>query len=77
MHIPSRNIFSQMTDSNFSKLYPKESMFTKHCRAKYGLHSRTINSIIHEVKGEMNAYSALKKTELTQINNKIYEYVIF
>ena len=67
-----RKIWHEMTDPNFKKNYPKESMFTKHCRAIYGLHSRTINSIIHEVKGEMNAYIALKKTELLQVTNKIY-----
>lgn len=66
-----RKIWHEMTNPEYKNNYPKESVFTKHCRVVYGLHSRTINSIITEVKGLKNAYMELKETELKQLNNKI------
>ena len=66
-----RSIWHEMTDKDYNKKYAKESEFAKHCRNKYNLHSRTINSIIHEVKGIMHSYMELKKTELVSVTNKI------
>ena len=66
-----REIWHQMTNPNYNTKYSKESDFTKDCRKRYDLHSRTINSIIHEVKGLMNAYIELKKTELSIVEQKI------
>lgn len=66
-----REIWHQMTNPNYNTKYSKESDFTKDCRKKYDLHSRIINSIIHEVKGLMNAYIELKKTELNTVEQKI------
>lgn len=66
-----REIWHQMTNPNYNTKYSKESDFTKDCRKKYDLHSRTINSIIHEVKGLMNSYIELKKTELNTVEQKI------
>ena len=66
-----REIWHQMTNPNYNTKYSKESDFTKDCRKKYDLHSRTINSIIHEVKGLMNSYIELKKTELNTVKQKI------
>lgn len=66
-----RKIYHEMTNSDYSKKYKKEAEFTKHCRDTYELHSRTINSIIHEVKGSLNAFIELKKTELSSIEQKI------
>lgn len=66
-----RKIWHQMTNPNYNTKFSKESDFTKDCRKKYDLHSRTINSIIHEVKGLMNSYIELKKTELSTVEQKI------
>ena len=66
-----RQIWQIMTNPKFKKTFSKESEFTKWCRSQFNLHSRTINSIIHEVKGLMNSYMELKQVELTNILQKI------
>lgn len=66
-----RKIWQIMTNSKFKETFSKESEFTKWCRSQFNLHSRIINSIIHEVKGLMNSYMELKQLELTNIIQKI------
>ena len=66
-----RKIWHEYTNPNYNNLYSKESEFTKHCRDTNNLHSRTINSIMHEVKGLLNAYKELKLTELSALKSKI------
>lgn len=66
-----RQIWQIMTNKQYKKRFHKESEFTKWCRQHFNLHSRTINSIIHEVKGLMNSYMELKQLELNTINEKI------
>ena len=68
-----RKIFYEMTHPLFKQRYKTEAVFEKHCRKTYSLHSRTINSIVNEVKGIMKAYMELKKTELADLNTKIKE----
>ena len=63
-----------MTDINFNNKYKSDADYEKHCRTIYGMHSRTINSIVREVKGIMKAYMELKKTELAQLVTKITAY---
>lgn len=69
-----RKIWYEMTDINFNNKYKSDADYEKHCRNSYGMHSRTINSIVHEVKGIMKAYMELKKTELSQLVTKIISY---
>ena len=69
-----RKIWYEMTDINFNNKYKSNADYEKHCRNSYGMHSRTINSIVNEVKGIMKAYMELKKTELSQLATKIISY---
>ena len=66
-----RRIWSEMIDPNYKKNYPTDVKFEQHCRLVYGLHSRAINSIVRELRGFKKAYMELKKTELSQLENKI------
>lgn len=66
-----RKIWHEMTNIDYVKNYANDAVFGKHCRAIYGLHSRATNSVINEVRGIMNAYMELKKTELKQVEGKI------
>ena len=66
-----RKIFYEMTHPLFRQRYKTEAVFEKHCRTIYGMHSRTINSIVNEVKGIIKAFMELKKIELADINTKI------
>lgn len=66
-----RQIWQEMTDSNYSIKFPKESDFTRYCRDKYNMLGRTLNSIITDVKGRKKSYVELKRYELSQIEFKI------
>ena len=68
-----RKIWYEMIKSDFNIKYKNISEFQKHCRNTYDLHSRTINSIVHEIVAKKNAYMELKKTELKTVNQKIKE----
>ena len=69
-----RKIWHEMINSNYKKKFSSDYDFEKHCRAKYGLHSRAINSIIRDIRGQMCAYMELKKTELHDLESKISSY---
>lgn len=66
-----RKIWHEMVKTDFTLKYKNLSEFQKHCRNIYDLHSRTINSIVHEIIAKKNAYMELKKTELNTIEQKI------
>ena len=68
-----RKIWYEMIKSDFNIKYKNLAEFQKHCRNSYDLHSRTINSLVHEVIAKKNAYMELKKTELKTVNQKIKE----
>ena len=68
-----RKIWYEMIKSDFNIKYKNLAEFQKHCRNIYDLHSRTINSIVHEIIAKKNAYMELKKTELKTVNQKIKE----
>ena len=66
-----RDMWHQMTASDFKTKYPKESNFVTDICNKYGYLKRTINSIRYDIKGRMKSYKELKKTELKQLETKI------
>ena len=66
-----RDMWHQMTASDFKTKYPKESNFVTDICNKYGYLKRTINAIRYDIKGRMKSYKELKKTELKQLETKI------
>ena len=50
-----RKIWYEMIKSDFNIKYKNLAEFQKHCRNIYDLHSRTINSIVHEIIAKKNA----------------------
>ena len=50
------------------------SKFISQTAFKYGVLSRTINSIVNKVEGDIKAYKELKKFELENLQNKIKSY---
>lgn len=66
-----RKIWHEMVKTDFTLKYKNLSEFQKHCRNVYDLHSRTVNSIVHELADRKTAYMELKKTELTAVDQKI------
>ena len=68
-----RKIWYEMIKADFNFKYKNLDEFQKHCRNTYDLHSRTINSIVHEIIAKKSAYMELKKTELRTITQKIKE----
>ena len=51
--------------------FATDSKFRTHLCETFGVLGRTANSIIREIKGKINAYFELKKTELQQLERKI------
>ena len=66
-----RIIWQEMTDKDHNKRFKSLAEYTKYLRNTYGLLGRTVNSLIFEVQGIMNAYTELKKTELDTLLIKI------
>ena len=48
-----------------------DSKFRTHLCEKFGILGRTANSILRDIKGTIEAYFELKKTELQQLEQKI------
>ena len=51
--------------------FSTDSKFRTHLCEKYGILGRTANSVIRDIKGTIEAYKELKKTELEQLERKI------
>ena len=66
-----RIIWQEMTDKDHDKRFSALKDYKKYLRNNYGLLGRTVNSLIFEVQGAMNAYMELKKTELDALLIKI------
>lgn len=57
------------TSASYS--FATDSKFRTHLCEKFGILGRTANSIIRDIKGTIEAYKELKKTELEQLERKI------
>ena len=64
-----RDMWHQMTASDFKTKYPKESNFVTDICNKYGYLKRTINAIRYDIKGRMKSYKELKKNRVKTIRN--------
>ena len=51
--------------------FSTDSKFRTHLCERYGILGRTANSVIRDIKGTIEAYKELKKTELEQLERKI------
>ena len=51
--------------------FATDSKFRTHLCERFGILGRTANSMIREIKGTIEAYLELKKTELQQLERKI------
>ena len=51
--------------------FATDSKFRTHLCEKFGILGRTANSILRDIKGTMEAYLELKKTEIQQLERKI------
>lgn len=66
-----RRMFHYMKNKDFISQFSQSSYFLSWCLNEFQIHSRAINSLYHEIDGEMKAYMILKKTELSQFENKL------
>lgn len=66
-----RRMFHYMKNKDFMNQFSQSSHFLSWCLNEFQIHSRAINSLYHEIDGEMKAYMNLKKTELNQFENKL------
>lgn len=67
----TREMWHDMTSTDFSKRYPKMSSYVSYICQKHGLLKRTVNSIRFDVQGMMKSLIELKKTELRQVSIRI------
>ena len=51
--------------------FAADSKFRTHLCEKFGILGRTANSMIRDIKGTIEAYLEIKKTELQQLERKI------
>ena len=65
-----RQIWQEMTNKYHADRYVDIAEYKKTLRAD-GLLGRTVNSLVNEVQGNMNAYMQLKKYELSQLKIKL------
>lgn len=66
-----RKMFHWYTNDDFMSQFEKDSQFVSYCASFFNNHSRVINSILMEIKGLINAYFKLKKTEFKSLKTKI------
>lgn len=59
-----RFMWRVMTSSDYKTRFPTDSKFRTYVCEQYNLLSSTVNSLLREITGRMNALKALKKTEL-------------
>ena len=67
----TREVWHDLTSSDFAIQFPKMSRYISYICHKHGLLKRTVNSIRFDVQGRMKSLMELKKTELRQIEIKI------
>ena len=66
-----RKMFHMMTNPNYKTNFKTPEKFVSFCCKLFKIHSRAVNSLRHEIEGEISAYFELKKTELSAVKHKI------
>lgn len=66
-----RFMWRVMASPDYKTRFPSDSKFRTYVCEQYNLLSSTVNSLLREITGRMNALKALKKTELKQLKIKI------
>lgn len=68
-HVVQRRIFQDLNHGIMEKM--GRSQYVSYLCSSYGILKRTGNAILYDMKGRIKAYHALKKTELSEMQEKL------